>query len=137
MTVRDGTLTRIPSNFSRLFRSFTSVSAAAITTGAGSGLPVETNVTVGDPAISVVEGLLGSDDGMNSWTVPATTTEFPTAAAAGGALDVNTKIPSEVFGSASALTSGVCKKNPLVLTPVTIPLVVTALPANGDVAPLP
>jgi hypothetical protein len=38
---------------------------------------------------------------MNSETVPVTTTRFPIAAAGGGALDVKTKTPSDVFESES------------------------------------
>jgi hypothetical protein len=57
-------------------------------------------------------------------------------AAAGGALDVNTKIPSDVLRSASTVASGSCRKKPLLLVPVTMPVVVT-LPARGEVDPLP
>lgn len=113
------------------------MAAAVRRTGAGSELPVETSTTEIAPESSVVGGLFGSEDGTNSWTVPVTITELPTAAAAGGAEDVNTKTPSEVFGSASASTSGVWRKKPFDLAPVTMPDVDTTEPARGDVAPPP
>ena len=53
-------------------------------------------------------------------------------AAAGGAELVNTRTPSDVFGSASTSASGAWMKKPLVLRPVTIPRVVTLLPTTGD-----
>ena len=67
------------------------------------------------------------------------TSAYParTAAPAGSVLPVKTKIPSDVLGSASALASGVWMKKPLLLTPVTIPVVVTVCPTTGEVAPLP
>ena len=49
----------------------------------------------------VVEFRPASDAGLNSATTPSTSTTFPTAASAGGALPVNTKIPSLVESSAS------------------------------------
>ena len=74
--------------------------------GVGSGFPVERSVTAGEPEISVNGGLSGSADGMNSVTVPPTWTRLPTAAVAGGALEVKTKMPSEVFVLASIVASG-------------------------------
>src|SRR3979490_2130107 len=65
-TVNEFTCTRMPSYFSRLFRSLTWVSAAVITCGAGKGLPVDCKVVTGEPAISVCAGLDGSAEGMNS-----------------------------------------------------------------------
>src|ERR1700674_1541517 len=140
-TVSDATVTRIPSYSSSESNGFDVsdawvVSAAVIKIGAGSWLPVESNVTVGVMS-SVSGGLCGSADGMNSCTVPVTLTELPIAAAAGGALEVNTKMPSDVSGLASTLASGVCRKKPLLRRPVTMPVVVTELPAKGEVAPLP
>ena len=107
MTVSELTCTRMPSNLSRLFMSFTSVSGAVSVIGAGSELPVVLSDTVGEPAISVDDGLLGSDEGMNSCTNPVTVTRLPTVAAEVGALEVKTKIPSDVFGLASMSASGV------------------------------
>ena len=69
--------------------------------------------------------------------MPLTLTALPTAAAGGGDDEVKTKIPSEVFGSASYPAVGVCRKKPLLLTPVTMPVVLTRLPASGEVEPLP
>ena len=129
MAVREPTRTRIPSKRSSCSSvPLGSVSAAVSVTGAGRALPVETSPTVGDPAISVAGGLKGSCGGTNSWTMPRTCTRLPTAAAAGGALPVKTKIPSEVAGSwsLSALSSGVWMKKPLLKrTAVTTPCVVT------------
>src|SRR6266480_3038927 len=109
----------------------TRVSAAVIVIGSGRALPVELIDTLGD-VISVCDGVPGSDAGINSATVPPTWTLLPRTAAAGGALEVKTKMPSDVFGSPSTVPSGSCRKKPLLLRPVTIPLVVTALPANGE-----
>src|SRR5687768_13039977 len=92
--------------------------------GAGSGWPVALSVTVGE-LISVSGGWAGSAEGTNSTTVPVTATRLPTDASAGGALDVNTKIPSDVFGSPSPVASGSWMKKPLLLTPVTTPRVTT------------
>ena len=105
--------------------------------GSGSGLPVERTDTVGEPPISVVGGLWMSAEGMNSWTVPATLTSLPTTAPAGGALDVKTKTPSDVFGSASSKPILLWMKKPLLLTPVTTPIVATSSPTWGDVEPDP
>jgi len=69
--------------------------------------------------------------------VPVTWTSAPSAAAAGGAPPVKTRIPSEVAGSASTVASGSWMKNPLLRTPVTTPRVVTELPTIGDEAPGP
>jgi hypothetical protein len=74
---------------------------------------------------------------MNSCTVPVTLTELPIAAAAGGADEVKTKTPSDVFGSESAFASAVWRKKPLLRNAVTMPVVVTDCPTNGEVAPLP
>src|ERR1041384_3465043 len=106
IVVIESACTRMPSYFSRLLMSFTSVAAAVIVIGAGNGFPVESRVTEIVPPSSVAGGLFTSADGMNSCTVPPAETELPTAAAAGGALEVNTNTPSEVFGSASTCASG-------------------------------
>ena len=77
--------TRIPSNRSSCSRPPVGLKSALVKAiAAGSGLPVETWLTVGVPEISVWGGLFGSDEGLNSWTVPETLTMAPTAAAAGG-----------------------------------------------------
>src|SRR5436190_13398714 len=112
------------------------VSAVVRVTGAGKAFPVLSSVTAGE-AISVNDGLFGSVLGINSLTVPVTATRFPATATEGGALEVKTKIPSEVLGSESAAASGACMKNPLLLTPVTIPVVETSAATNGEVSPLP
>ena len=101
------TCTRMPSYFdSSVMLPAASRSPDVSATAAGSGLPEEIAVTIGDPAISVTGGLNGSLDGMKSCTRPRTFTLLPTAAAAGAALLVKTKMPSEVAGSASASNSG-------------------------------
>ncbi len=71
----------------------------------------------------------------NSLTVPRAATSSPTATA--GVAAVNTKRPSDVAGSASAAASGACRKKPFDLMPVTMPVVMTSCPANGDTKPLP
>ena len=65
-TVNEFTCTRMPSYFSRLFRSLTWVSAIVMTCGAGRGLPVDCTLVTGEPEISVCDGLNGSAEGMNS-----------------------------------------------------------------------
>ena len=66
----------------------------AITVLVNRPLPVKA-VTVG-VLICVTVRLVASLPGRNSATVPETSTWAPTAAAAGGADEVNTKMPSEV-----------------------------------------
>src|ERR1051325_4782523 len=110
-TVSDGTVTRIPSYSSSVSSGFevsegAVVSAAVSTIGDGNALPVDNTLVVGEPAISVAGGLLGSLPGMNSCTEPMTFTELPTAAVAGGALDVKTNTPSDVSEFASMSASG-------------------------------
>ena len=112
------------------------VSALVSNTASGSGLPVLTALTVTPPEISVCDGLFGSLLGMNSCTVPMTHTSFPTAAAEGGAAEVNTKMPSDVAGSPSPL-DGIWTKNPFDFRPVTMPSVWTVMLTSGDVLPLP
>ena len=86
----------------------------------GSGADGASCVTVGE--VRRVEGASsGSDVGTNSVTVPVTSTRAANAAAAGGALDVKTKIASDVFGSASKSASASCTKKPFGVTPVTTP----------------
>jgi len=72
---------------------------------------------------------------LNSTTEPSTFTKSPTFTV--GVADVKTKMPSDVAGSASAVASGSCRKNPLFFFAVTIPVVRMLLPATGDAAPLP
>src|ERR1051325_2065627 len=141
LTVSDCTVTRIPSYSSRVSNGFDVsdawvVSAAVIWIGAGKGFPVEINITVGETS-SVIGGLLGSAFGTYSDIVPVTLTRLPIAAVAGGALEVKTKIPSDVSGSASTSASGVWRKNPSLTSPVTMPVVVTAWPTIGEVEPFP
>src|SRR5438034_2658492 len=113
-----------------------SVSAAVSTTGGGSGLPELIAKMLVVKLISVAGGLPRSWLGMNSWTVPVTQTSLPTTAAAGGAAEVNTNTPSDVAGSPSPGAS-IWMKKPLVFTPVTMPFVVTLVPASSDSSPLP
>ena len=84
------------------------MSAVVRATAAGSALPLESCVTVAVTS-SVSGGLSRSAEGMNSEMVAATCTRLPMAAAAGGALEVKTKMPSEVFGSASYSVIGVSR----------------------------
>src|SRR5258708_7470838 len=127
----------MPSYFSSCNRAPAGlVSAAVRATGAGRALPVLLAKVLVTELISVCEGLAGSELGMNSATVPLTHTVLPIAAAVGGALDVNTKMPSEVAGSPSP-GEGICMKKPLDLRPVTMPLVVMAASFRGEAFPLP
>src|SRR5262249_16830977 len=105
-TVSESTCTRMPSYFSTFSKLLGFKSVVVKVTAAGSELPVETTPTVG-PVSSVSGGLFGSLLGRNSETVPLTVTRLPTAAAAGGVLEVKTKMPSEVVGSLSTALSGV------------------------------
>ena len=86
---------------------------------------------------SVVGGLLGSALGMNSLTVAGTRDEVADDGAGGGAEFVKTNTPSEVLGRRRSRVSASWMKKPLVLTPVTMPAVVTDWPANGEVSPRP
>src|ERR1043166_9912691 len=94
-TVSESTCTRMPSYFSTFSKLFGFKSVGVSVIAAGSELPVETIPTVG-PVSSVAGGLFGSLLGLNSETVPVTVTRLPTTAATGGALEVKTKIPSDV-----------------------------------------
>lgn len=137
LTVSEATETRMPStasNWSKAPAGSGNVVVSAM--GAGKGLPAEIWTTVGELS-SVSGGWKGSEPGTNSTTVAVTWTRLPTAAAAGGAELVKTKMPSEVSGSASTVASGSCMKKPLLLRPVTMPRVVTLLPTIGELAPAP
>src|SRR5437867_1094169 len=90
----------------------------------GRELFCDTRITLVTLLISVAGGLNGSEPGLNSWILPVTATRLPIAAAIGGALDVKTKTPSDVFGSSSYSAAGAWRKKPLPLTAVTIPVVV-------------
>ena len=84
---------------------------------------------------SVIDNWLRFDAGVNSLTVAVTRRREPTETP--GAMPVNTKMPSEVAGSASAASTD-CRKNPLLnLIPVTTPSVSTNSPSCGLTAPLP
>src|SRR5579864_2786055 len=99
VTVSVLTCTRMPSYFSSCSSAPAGFkSAAPSRTGGGSVLPVLVEKMLVVEEISVCDGLLGSEEGMNSCTVPVTHTELPGAAATGGVLLVNTKRPSEVLG---------------------------------------
>src|SRR5207247_9925050 len=102
-------------------------------TGAGRGLPVESTSTVG-PEISVSGGLVGSEAGMNSVTVPVTLTSLPMAAAGGGSELVKTNTPSEVLGSPSPTGAWMKKPRPPAGSiPVTMPGVDTTSSRWHDV----
>ena len=136
MTVSDVTWTRMPSRRSNGWPAMSD--EGVISTGCGSGFPRgDEGHGRGQGDSSVIGGLHGIRAGTNSCTVAVTVTSLPTAAAAGGALLVNTKIPSEVAGSVSACASGVCRKKPLVLRAVTTPVVVTNCPSYGERASAP
>ena len=87
-------------------------SAAVSATGPGKALPVLSRVTVGLTS-SVIGSWFRSVPGVNSVTVALTRTRLPTAAVAGGALLVKTKMPSDVAGSPSTSFAAVCRKKPL------------------------
>src|SRR5690242_17208899 len=100
--------------------------------GAGTGLPCESTLTVGDP-ISVTVSPVAP--GRNSCTLPATVTASPTATAAAAVLP-KTAIPSLVAGSVSGL--GSCIQNWLPALAVTTPCTsVTCLPTSGETCPAP
>ena len=134
-TVSDTTATRMLSNRSSCWRLSAGFGpalgsmAAVSMTGAGSALPVELTVTEGW-AISVSGSWKGSAAGTNSWTDPTTVTSAPTPTA--GAVDVNTKMPSEVSGRPSSSPGADCRKNPFERSAVTMPRVWTAKPTDGD-----
>ena len=135
LTVIEATETRMPSrrsNWSKVPAGSGKVVVSAI--GIGSGLPLDSTRVVAKPS-SVSGGWKGSDPGVNSVTVPCTCTSSPTATIAPPG--VNTKMPSEVSGSASMLASGSWMKKPLLFSPVTMPRVTTMLPFSGETAPLP
>ena len=85
--------------------------------------------TIGKLSSVVVRLSSASAPGRNSVTRPLTSTESPTATV--GALDVKTKMPSEVDSWLSG--SGSCRKKPLFLSPVTMPGTREALsPSYGE-----
>jgi hypothetical protein len=136
-TVISSTATRIPSSRSSWSTARDLKSAGVSTIGFGSALPLDSTRSESAPAgieISVIDNVFGSARGRNSSTLPVTVTKSPTAASAGGSLllPVKTNIPSEVFGSASALSSGVCRKNPVRYRAVTIPVARTVCPSSAD-----
>src|SRR2546423_6403806 len=101
--------------------------AERIFTGAGSGAPEPTTVTVGETGWGV-DGSVAAPPGRNSLTVPATLTESPLWTP--GALLVKTNSPSLVAGSVSGAGSSI--QNPFLPTAVTTPVVMTAVPASGE-----
>src|SRR5690606_15012149 len=124
LTVRLAAVTRMPSRRSSWSKSPAGLGNVAVSSiGAGSGLPVETRVTTGEPPSSVSGGWVGSAPGTYSCTSPRTCTRLPTTTSADGAALVNTNTPSEVSGFASASASGIWMKKPLLRTAVTMALV--------------
>jgi hypothetical protein len=88
-----------------------------ITVAAGSEFPVERTDTDGEDS-SVVDRLpVDAPPGRNSDTRALTLTESPTLTV--GAVEVKTKMPSEVASSASGF--GSCIQKPFVVFAVTIP----------------
>jgi hypothetical protein len=104
-----------------------------ITTGDGSGLPLERMVTVGEESSVVVRLPFVAPPGRNSCTRPLTRTESPTTAV--GVEVVKTKIASEVAGSASGL--GSCIQKPFELRAVTTPSTFTTCPLYGEMCVAP
>ena len=98
-----------------------------ITTGAGSGLPVESTEIVGEVSSVVVRLPVVAPPGRNSWARPVVLTWLPTVAAADGTELVKTKMPSEVASSASGF--GSCIQKPFDVRAVTIPSTRTVWPA--------
>src|SRR5713101_4610314 len=102
---------------------------------AGSGLPCERTVTVGDTSSVVVRFAVAAPPGRNSLTVALTRTASPTLTEVGAVL-VKTKMPSDVAGSASGF--GSCMLNPFdrlaVTTPGTLPKV---CPTRGEICDAP
>ena len=114
--VSDAACIRIASNRSSWsFGPAGSRSAAVSTTAAGSGRAVAVTVTSPGSELSTWVKL------KNSLTVPRAVTWLPTATA--GVAKVNTKMPSDVAGLASASASVACRKKPFDLIPVTRPVV--------------
>ena len=71
ITVRDGTVTRMPSNSSSVSSGFDVLDGAVVfdtvsVIGAGKGFPVESKLVVTVPEISVIGGLFGSEVMTNS-----------------------------------------------------------------------
>ena len=107
-------------------------------TGVGRATPVSTTWIIETEVSWVMDSWLRLELGVNSETVPVTRTRLPTAAEVGGAVDVKTKMPSDVAGLRSVAASGVCRKKPLLnFCAVTTPSVVTMLPMSGEVRPAP
>ena len=133
LTVRLAAVTRMPSTRSSWSKAPVGSGKLAVNaTGVGSALPLPARRTLGVLPSSVSGGWLGSCDGTYSCTVPCTCTRLPTAASADGSAPVNTKMPSEVSGSASASASGACRKKPLLRRAVTMPLVATTWSSSGE-----
>ena len=131
--------TRMPSSRSAVpGRAVGPKSALVSSTGAGRATPVASTWIDVTETISVIASWLRLVAGVNSVTVPVTRTRLPTAALAGGAVEVNTKMPSDVAGLPSAWPSAVCRKKPLLnFWAVTTPSVVTTAPSRGENRPLP
>src|SRR5947208_647668 len=105
------------------------------TTGAGSGLPVESTVMIGEPSSVVVRLPVDAPPGRNSFTRPFTPTASPTETAL-GADEVKTKMPSEVAGSESGFGSSI--QNPFDVFAVTMPWTFdTSWPAFGEMCDAP
>ena len=106
-------------------------------TAAGSAFPLVSLKTATGPPSSVRAWAMVA--GRNSVTRPDTSTESPTATV-GEVEPRNTKIPSLVSGSASAVGSCIQKPRelPVVRTAVTMPgTLVTDCPTIGEIRPVP
>src|SRR5947209_19518196 len=104
IAVSDATETRMPSYGVSWYRPPDGVSfVASNVIGVGSGFPVLTSVTVGDPLSSVAGVWLAVAAGKVA-TVPVTETMLPRAAAAGGLELVKTSMPSGVRRFPSGFT---------------------------------
>ena len=102
---------------------------------AGRAMPVASTCTVGSTS-SVMLRWLRLVDGVYSCTFAVTLTRSPTFTV--GAVLVNTKTPSDVFGSASTFASSTCRKKPLLnFFAVTTPCTSTRWPTTGEARPLP
>jgi len=123
----------------RIRTSMPSYASSAPSTLSGSTMSVGAIAAV--PSTVMPDALMSCvddrpvDGSPNSDTTPVTRSSVPGCAIAGGALEVNTKRPSDVAASPSPSRS--CTKKPLPVRRVTTPEVVTVWPTSGLTAALP